>query len=97
MDWETVGWGTPAIDLAQFAASSLSPDLAAYSSSVQPYRPDEGTLARMAETGNIFRLIVTTSWESESLLGPWPQRPMRNMRLYEAALADCIRSAGWRD
>ncbi len=97
MDWETVGWGTPAIDLAQFVAHSLSPDLAVYSSVVQFCRLDAGTLARMAEVGNIFRLVVTATWESQSLPGSWPQRPMRNMRLYQAALADCIRLAGWRD
>ena len=97
MDWETVGWGLPAIDLAQFVAHSLSPDLAAYSSVWQPSPPDAGSLALMAQVGNIFRLVVTTSWESQSLLCQWPQRPMRNMRLYQAALADCMRWAGWRN
>ena len=95
-DWDRAGWGVPAVDLAQFTAESLSPDLAAYSSAMQPDWPDAASLVRMAELGRIFRLIVATDWESQRLAGSWLERPMRNLRMYQAAMADAIRAAGWR-
>jgi hypothetical protein len=97
MDWAGAAWSVPAIDLAQFTAQSLSPDPFAYSSAVGPSWPDAESLAKLAELGKIFRLIVATSWETQSLPGEWLERPMRNIRLYQAAMADCIREAGWED
>ncbi len=95
-DWDCAGWGVPAVDLAQFAEESLSPDLAAYASAMQPDWPDAASLARMAELGRIFWLIVATDWESQRLAGAWLEGPMRNLRIYQAAMADAIRAAGWR-
>jgi hypothetical protein len=95
-DWDGAGWGVPAVDLAQFMAESLSPDLAAYSSAMQPDWPDAASLVRMAELGRIFWLIVATDWESQRLAGAWLEGPMRNLRIYQAAMADAIRAAGWR-
>ena len=97
IDWGGVGWGVPAIDLAQFTAQSLSPNLAAYSAVVPSCWTELRRLSRMAELGKIFRLIVAMSWESLSLSGQWLVRPARNLRLYRAAMADCIREAGWED
>jgi len=95
IDWAGAGWGPPAIDLAQFTARSLSPDLGAYSSCFDGCWPGARSVAQVAEIGSIFRLIVAMSWESQSLLSPWLSRPMKKMRVYQDAMADCIRAAGW--
>jgi aminoglycoside phosphotransferase (APT) family kinase protein len=90
LDWETAGWGVPAIDLAQFTPWSLSPDLAAYRSVVRPEFADAQTVSRMSQVGRIFRLIAAMSWEKECLNGPWPARAMRHMELYHAAFTELI-------
>jgi Ser/Thr protein kinase RdoA (MazF antagonist) len=95
MDWETAGWGAPAIDLAQSVGSALSPDLAAYLSAVAAWWPDAASLIKMAEAGKIFRLIAAANWAVESLASPWVERCVRNLRIYRAAMADSIREAGW--
>jgi Phosphotransferase enzyme family len=95
MDWETAGWGTPAIDLAQSVGSALSPDLAAYLSAVAAWWPNAASLAKIAEAGKIFRLIAAANWAVDSLASPWVERCMRNLRIYRAAMADSIREAGW--
>ncbi|HXJ40812.1 MAG TPA: phosphotransferase [Bryobacteraceae bacterium] len=94
LDWETAGWGVPAIDLAQFTAGSITPDLAAYASAVQPAF-DEQIVLRMAELGRIFRLIVAMSWEKDCLAGAWPARAMRHMKLYLADLAVAMEAYHW--
>jgi aminoglycoside phosphotransferase (APT) family kinase protein len=100
LDWETAGWGVPAIDLAQFTAGSLSPSLTAYSQSRDRLGaivdwPEGPELALLAGIGGIFRLIAAASWETDSLLTPWVERSMRNMKNYHAAMAACLREARW--
>jgi phosphotransferase family enzyme len=64
MDWEHAGWGVPATDLAQFTFGSASPDLEVYSSVVKPGWPHLAftDLQRLAELGNLFRVISALSW-----------------------------------
>jgi hypothetical protein len=59
MDWESAGWGVPAVDLAQFAWSSLTPDIAAYWSVTQARWPrlDLSILRQLGELGRVFRWL----------------------------------------
>ena len=54
MDWETVGWGVPAVDLAQY---------------VGPRWPHVGLhdIEQLASIGKIFRIICAVRWASECL------------------------------
>jgi phosphotransferase family enzyme len=97
IDWAGAGWGAPAIDLAQFTAQSLSPDLATYAVTAGAGWLHAGSLTRIAAIGNIFRLIVAMGWESQSLSGMWLERPIRTLRLYQRDMADRIQAAGWGD
>jgi len=96
-DWGSAGCGIPAVDLAQFTAHSLSPDLDAWSSAVQGHRLDAGKPARLAQLGRIFRLILAMCWESESLCGPWPGSAMRRIKAFGAELAECLQPAAWSE
>ena len=96
IDWETAGWGVPAIDLASGRGFSLIPDLRDYLSALQPGFADAEAVALMAEIGQIFRLIVAMNWETGRLAGRWPARAVRRMRFYQAALADTLRASRWR-
>jgi len=89
MDWETVGWGVPAADLAQFAGRSLSPDVSVYWSVIHPYWPhlDLRDLQQLASIGKIFRAISAISWASMSLKPHWVDNFVRDMRCYEQRLA----------
>lgn len=97
MDWETAGWGVPAIDLAQFTGRCVSPDLATYASVLPECWPGAANLVQMAELGRIFRMIVAMSWEREGLLSTYIQRPMRRMKVYQANMAEYIRAIGWEN
>ena len=41
------------------------------------------------------RGIVAASWETDKLSGPWVGHSMERMSFYIAAMAACLRSAGW--
>jgi len=68
-DWETAGWGQPATDLAQFALSSVSPDITTYWKIVRTHWPhlDLNDVRRLAELGGVLRLVAGIAWESWSL------------------------------
>jgi aminoglycoside phosphotransferase (APT) family kinase protein len=90
MDWETAGWGVPAIDLCP-----LDPDLAAYWSAARQSWTGQTSLLQAAAIGKIFRLVVAASWETGHLSTPWVARAMRHLKLYQTALGACLQEAGW--
>jgi len=99
MDWETAGWGIPAADLAQFPLErsqyiSLSLDLEAYWTVVQPWWPSVGLpdLRRLAELGKAFRLIVALAWTNEGFHAHTVEWYMTDMSWYERALRDWLRT-----
>src|SRR5712691_8639241 len=104
MDWETAGWGIPAADLAQFPLErshyiSLSLDLEAYWTVVQPWWPNVGLpdLRRLAELGKAFRLIVALAWMNEGFHAHTVEWYMtNNMSWYEPDLHDWLRSASFQ-
>jgi hypothetical protein len=64
LDWEEAGWGVPAIDLAQFVGTSLSPDLRTYYAAVQFSWPHLALadFEKLTAVGRIFRLISSLDW-----------------------------------
>lgn len=94
-DWEFAGWGVPAADLVQFSLQAVSPDIAVYRSIVQPFWPhlDLQDIRKLADFGRVFRSIIAIFWDTWSLRYPWAEG---NMRIYEAYLADSIRTLGWK-
>ncbi len=94
LDWETAGWGVPAVDLAQFAAHSLSPDLAAYWAATAPCWVGTTSPAQLAGIGSIFRFIASVCWERDGPSGQRIERT-RRMRFYQDGMAACLRELGW--
>jgi aminoglycoside phosphotransferase (APT) family kinase protein len=99
-DWEVAGRGIPAVDLAQATLSSTgflaNPDLEAYWATVHHTGLGFEAVQRLGVYGTIFRCLAALSWESRSLVHPWPEWPVKNMAKYEAELLNAARTAGWR-
>jgi hypothetical protein len=86
------------VDLAQYTAHSLSPDLDAWSSETQSHRLDPSAPGRrLAKLGRIFRLILAMCWESDGLCSPWPGSAMRRIKAFGAELAGCLQPAAWSE
>ena len=71
MDWETAGWGNPAVDLApaRGADTTIQVDLEAYASEVSPAWPgvDAAAIRRIAVLGFVLRRLAAMDWASVSL------------------------------
>lgn len=89
-DWESAGWGPPAIDLGLAGL-----DLGAYLSAVRTAWPDVefGLIQRLAVVGRVFQLIAHIEWEARGLATPWPYRPMKHMTYYLAEMAEALQAA----
>jgi hypothetical protein len=103
-DWGSAGWGVTAADLVQSGGSPYtswdywaSPDLAAYCSAARGAWPhlDVQDLEGWAVLGKVFRCLVCIALDARSLATEWVARTMRNMRIYQAQLADALRAVGW--
>jgi len=68
-DWEAAGWGPPAVDLAQFTADTVSPDMLTYLSVIAEAWPQLRTddVFRLERHGVIFRLLDAIYWGSYGL------------------------------
>jgi hypothetical protein len=90
-DWESAGWGVPAIDLALEGAN-----LAAYcaiAGQVWPSLDIEAVVA-LSNVGKIFQLLELVAWESKGLESEWIRRPLKHMRYYQAELSRAIHDIG---
>ena len=100
-DWEDVGWGVPAVDLAQQAvpASNLaaSPDISTYYASVRERWPNVSGEAwrRLAYCGSVFRTLAALYWEAPGLGTEWASTNVANIRLYEAERINALSRIGW--
>jgi phosphotransferase family enzyme len=104
-DWETAGWGPPAVDIAQFILDSASPDLGAYLSIVRDFWPGVNAedLRNVARIGAIFRLINAITWEHLGIVHQlWAERgiafecaraSVAELRRYKVSLARAVRAA----
>jgi hypothetical protein len=105
-DWGSAGWGVAAADLAQSGMELggywnywANPDLAAYRSVAQESWPplDIRDVGQLAIIGKIFRSLVCINLEAPSFAMEWVENSARDMRIYQAAMADAIRAVGWKD
>ena len=97
MDWETAGWGVPAMDLAQLKGA-LSPDIETYAAAVRSCWPSLNTrdLERLARFGTMFRLIFSIASESENLRYDWVDDVIDHLSYLQTSLTEWIREAGWQ-
>jgi len=98
LDWETAGWGIPAVDLARRVTDhAASPDIAAYWSIVRDSRweLDLPALRKLVDLGVVFRRLDDIRWSSEKLAYSWVERPMRWLRGFDDELRDAIQAANW--
>jgi hypothetical protein len=86
-DWESAGWGTPAIDLALTGLH-----IPTYWSVVREtwLGLNLNAVERSALAGRIFQLLELIDWESRALTSEWPQRAIEHMRWYHAEIADAL-------
>ncbi len=89
-DWESAGWGVPAIDLGLPGL-----DLGVYSSAVGSVWPELqlGLIQRLALVGRLFQLLALVEWESKGLSSQWLYRPMKRMRYYLAEMSEALLAA----
>ena len=90
IDWETAGWGIPAVDLTKI-------DLKAYWSVVCRVWPDTRpeVLGRLAALGRVFLELAAISWVSPQLAYDTPVylvRPMSWLRVFHQRLSAAVRA-----
>lgn len=103
-DWGSAGRAPAAADLVQWSGRTASqwgywanPDLAVYAGMVREGWPalDRATLEQAAMVGKLFRCLVCVALSAQSYATPWVDRAARNMRIYDAEMADALEAAGW--
>jgi hypothetical protein len=89
-DWESAGWGPPAIDLGLQGL-----DLHAYWLKIRSARPDlqPALVEQLAGVGRLFQLLAHIDWEAQGLSSTWLHRPMKHMRYYLAEITEVLRAA----
>jgi len=92
IDWETAGWGVPAVDLARL-------DLATYQAVVQPCWPElrAEDVRRLAACGTVFRALAAIFWVSPQLAydtAHWLILPLSKLRSYERQLCEGLGEVG---
>src|SRR6185312_5325931 len=87
-DWETSGFGVPAVDVYQLAVDATREDLSCYRSMLSEYvgGVDDDVLQALLFLGNGFRLLAAADWASTYLPHPWPEKGVLTLRLYEQPL-----------
>lgn len=89
-DWESAGWGVPAIDLAQ-------EDIGLYWSVVRDHWPwlTLKTLQTLADFGKIFWALKAIPEEAPTLTSPWVFKVMEKMKYYQRAMTTAIEAIEW--
>jgi Phosphotransferase enzyme family len=98
IDWETGGWGMPAVDLSQLGGNtSISPDLDTYRSVIQIKWPQlsQHDVSQLGLFGGLFRLINAIRWATKSLPTHWVEDSIEELERYTTKLAALIFSLGW--
>jgi hypothetical protein len=102
-DWETTGWGSPAIDLAQipqaFTRFSAKVHIDTYTAIIRRHwiNLKLDTLSRIVHLGTLFRLLMCIEWMTLYLKYSYLERPMRKLEYYESKLDNIVKSARWKD
>src|SRR5262249_26351835 len=100
MDWEGVGWGIPAVDLAQSGGSTVDPDLLSYWSVVRLAWSGITleTVERWAELGCILRLIQAVILANHGFHSSRRREwYFERMEWYEAKFGEWIQAANIAD
>ena len=92
IDWETAGWGVPAVDLTRI-------HLLTYWSVVRPSWPTVQLedVRRLAAAGRIFLQLAGIRWVSPELAyntAPYLRRPMSWLRVFHGRLTDAVLELG---
>jgi Phosphotransferase enzyme family len=95
IDWETAGWGVPAIDLTRI-------DVATYWGLARNWLIglDPDRVRQLAGLGHVFRTVAAIDWESTGLAFESPRmisRPMASLRVLLSQLLAVVRSAGLQE
>lgn len=90
LDWETAGWGVPAVDITEL-------DISTYWTVIRNVQPNVNLIdiQQLANFGELFKCLVSISWDSTRLKYQWVKRAMWRMRFYESRLSAFIQLAGW--
>jgi aminoglycoside phosphotransferase (APT) family kinase protein len=100
-DWETAGWGVPAVDLAQSPLPAphftAQPDLATYWEAVHDHWPgiDLGTIQQWAKLGTLFRSAAAITWDIRSLARGGELKLLKRAEFYQAILTQAFKAVGW--
>jgi hypothetical protein len=95
-DWETAGWGVPAVDLASnaFTVHGIALDRARYAEEIGDAWPGLGKLdlERAARIGDVQRVIAAIRWACAYLMYPWIVQA--EMRFYLPSVEQAVRLVG---
>ena len=94
IDWETAGWGIPAVDLAPSRGLSTSAqvDMPTYFSIAREFWKDLDipTLQYFVHVGSLFRRLTAIYWASLGLSYPWVEKPIQSMYIYQNEISQVI-------
>jgi hypothetical protein len=97
LDWETAGWGPPAVDLAPARGPYSGPhvDIETYVSIAHPSCAnfDSQTMRRLVAAGTIFRRLAAIDWASSDLAFDDVSLPIARLRVYRSELLEAIQAA----
>jgi hypothetical protein len=95
IDWETAGWGAPAVDLAppRGLSSSRHLDLMTYWSIVHEHWPTLSleTIGRLVIAGTIFRRLAAIDWASLDLASN-VEIALARLRIYQGETTDAMQA-----
>ena len=95
VDWETAGWGIPAVDLAPSRGLSTSAqvDMTIYLSLAREFWKalDMPTLQFFVRVGCLFRRLTAMYWASLGLSYRWIEKPIQSLYIYQNELAQAMK------
>jgi hypothetical protein len=97
LDWETAGWGPPAVDLAPARGrySARHVDIETYASIARESwaNLDSQMIGRLVAAGTIFRRLAAMDWASSDLAFDDVSLPVARLRVYRSELLEAIQAA----
>jgi aminoglycoside/choline kinase family phosphotransferase len=98
VDWETAGWGTPAIDLAGYSEHISGTRLSDYSWWCEGGvgSADLEPVKALVRVGMVFRLTLGIQWATEELPYRWRSKALWQLHWYSAKLKEPLSRIGVR-
>ena len=97
LDWETAGWGPPAVDLAPARGphSARDVDVETYQSIAHEAwaNLDSHMIGRLVAAGTMFRRLAAMDWAGSDLAFDDVSRPVGRLRVYRSELLEAIQVA----